>query len=172
MLPTLDTTEEAGGTRTVTCTRTLIAPAPPYPSLPVCPPLQPQEPMPAYAARCLTFLLAESVTATMSDEQLRQADSAAQRAVSQVRAEDGTASRLNTAELLTLERLTSTRHLIAQVLAWRENQHREACTPAGGTILPVGGTQGGRTASLQPAPPSLPPGNAYALPQPPAVRRF
>lgn len=131
-----------------------------YPALPHCEPRKAGETLPEYAARVLRHLLATDCTATLTDEQLAQADTAACRAAAQLTGLDGKASALEPFHLQTLETLSAARHTIAQVTRWRAQQ--DAQEAAGGTTAPKGGTQPGRPAPLQPPPGQLPPTGAEA----------
>lgn len=147
-----------------------------YPSLPLCPVQQDGETLPEYASRVLRHVLATDTTATLSDEQLSLADMAAQRAASQLRSDDGRASRLDAAQLQTAQTLTDTRHRIAGILAWRRADDAQRCAAGQPATqpFPLPGTQGGRPAPLNPPPPRGP-GSPDALALPggtPSARRF
>lgn len=134
--------------------------------LPTCDAHQPTESLPEYASRVLRHLLATDTTATLTDEQLALADMAAQRAVSQLRGDDGRASRLDSAQLASLAALSAARRTIALVLEWRaQDDTRRASEALIPSSLPTGGSQGGRLAPLNPPPPSSP-SHPTALPLP------
>lgn len=139
-----------------------------YPPLPICPPQSQGETLPEYASRVLRHLLATDCTATLSDEQLAQADTAAQRACSQLRGEDSKPSRLDAAQLLTLQTLSAARHTIAMcqrhrtlLEAQRQAQAQHQAAPAAQPAM-----NGGQRSPLQPPPSRMPPGGGYALPVP------
>lgn len=126
----------------------------------MCTGQQADEMIPEYAARVLRFLLATSSTALLTDDQLVQADHAAQLTIASQRGPDGKASQLEITQYQLITILSAARHTIASVQQWRREQHRHASQPA--APLPQGGTQGGRLAPLLPPTPSLPPGGAQA----------
>lgn len=119
-------------------------------------PKQVSETTPEYASRVLRALLDTYTTAPFTDEDLEQADRAAQRAVSQLPAE------LSPTDQIVNRKLAGARTMIAGELAWRRQrtEAQRACTAA---VYPQGGSQGGRPAPLlPPPPPTLPPADAYA----------
>lgn len=126
----------------------------PPPGFPVCSEQQPDETIPEYAARVLRFLLACQTTASMTDDQLTQADHAAQLAISQIKGPDGKASSIGPVEARTIAILSAARHSAIGALTWRREQQKHA---AAGANPPAGGQQPGRLAPLQPTPPQLPP---------------
>jgi len=148
-----------------------------YPALPTCDDRQAGETLPEYAARVLRHLLATDTTATLTDEQLNLADSAAQLAAAQLKGGgDAThaprPSRLDASGLLTIETLSACRRTIALVLDWRRRDDQRRAT---GPLIqpsqhPQSGTQGGRPAPLNPPPPRHP-GSPDALVLPRSERR-
>lgn len=140
-----------------------------------CSPQQPQETIPEYAARVLRYLLQCETTILLTDDQLTQADHAAQRQICSLRGDDGTASHLEPHQRTQLQILTAARHSILSLQEWRR-RHPEQ--PQNGHAQAASGpqeTSGGKAARLQPPTPSVPPAPAYALPQPAptaARRRF
>jgi len=143
-----------------------------FPPLPTCTAQQAGETLPEYAARVLRHLLATDCTATLTDEQLSQADTAAQLAAAQLHDDEGRASRLDSAQLHTVETLSASRRMIALVLDWRRQDDQRRAT---GPLIqpsqhPQPGTQGGRPAPLNPPPPRQP-GSPDALVLPRSERR-
>ena len=137
-----------------------------YPPLPTCDPRQAGETLPEYAARVLRHLLSTDCTATLTTEQLAQADTAACRAAAQLRDDVGRASRLDPAQLSTLETLSAARHTIATVIAWRHNHTPDGPLEAASAHrYAQPGSQGGRPAPLLPPRPGGP-GSPDALPEP------
>jgi len=135
-----------------------------YPALPTCDVRRAGETLPEYAARVLRHLLATDCTATLTDEQLSLADMAAQRAAATL-AGGGDAthadrpSRLDAAQLHTVETLSAARRSIDLVLTWRrQDDARRAAgdQPAPRASHPQPGAQGGRPAMLPPPPPTRP----------------
>jgi len=139
-----------------------------FPPLPTCTAQQAGETLPEYAARVLRHLLATDCTATLTDEQLSQADTAAQLAAAQLQDDEGRASRLDSAQLHTVEVLSAARRSIDLVLTWRRQddaRRAQGDQPDPRTSHPQPGTQGGRPAMLPPPPPRHP-GSPDALPLP------
>ena len=130
-----------------------------FPPLPTCTAQQAGETLPEYAARVLRHLLATDCTATLTDEQLSQADTAAQLAAAQLQDDEGRASRLDSAQLHTVEVLSAARRSIDLVLTWRRQddaRRAQGDQPDPRTSHPQPGTQGGRPAMLPPPPPRHP----------------
>ncbi len=120
-----------------------------YPPLPRCLDRQADESIPDYQARCLKFLLVTSCTATMDDEQLRQAEVAGQRACSQ------------TQDQTVLTVVSAARHTIAQVLRWRADQ-----TTIAEVVIPniaESPTKGGSGVPRVPVAPRYPPAGGMAV---------
>lgn len=126
----------------------------PPPGFPVCSSQQPGETIPEYAARVLRFLMACGTTASLTDDQITQADHAAQLAITQIKGPDGLASKLEPVQYRTITILSATRHMAQSALNWRREQHKHAEVS---TSHPQGGKQPGRPAPLQPPPHDLPP---------------
>src|SRR5438477_7041902 len=98
----------------------------PPPGFPTCPEQQPSETIPEYAARVLRFLLDCQTTASLSTEQLEQADHAACTAIVNIRGADGKASTIDPVQARTITILSAARNTIASALAWRRTQQRHA----------------------------------------------
>jgi len=126
----------------------------PPPGFPTCPGQAQGETIPEYAARVLRFLLACQTTASLTDDQLTQADHAAQLAICNLRGPDGKASSLEPSQERIMAVLSAARNTALSALDWRRRQHRHAEQDA---HAPTGGKQPGRPAPLQPPPPQLPP---------------
>lgn len=133
---------------------------------PTLPPT-PQESAPEYAARVLRAILADSTHLhAYSSEDLARVDMAAQRAAAQMPTDKETRSTAPT--LHTLQRLTETRHLIAQVITHRQQREAQRFADLMDAIqsFPTNGSGGGSRTPLTPPVPQLPPqGYAQVTPQ-------
>src|SRR5258706_6692876 len=119
-----------------------------YPAqLPHCAPEQPTEGTLGHGLRVLAFILAESVTATLSDLELERAEYAAGFAVT-------------AREILPIAvtRISDVRHIIASILKTRKAWDAVTCdTPTDPDRRPIDGPM----AKLTPRPIANPPAGAY-----------
>lgn len=117
-----------------------------YPPLPTIDPPAEGESLQAYGIRVLAFVLAEGVTATLSDRELALADHVYPIAIAHP-------------EILPIavDRLTAARRQILAAIACRRPPVAETSTIAAPTISPAS-LDRGRLAPLQPAPIRRPPG--------------
>lgn len=112
-----------------------------------------------YSARLLRYALCAGLH-TLDADQRALVDMAAQRAISQLRDDDGRASRLSPPQLATAGKLSTLRHQVAQ--ADRRARANSTILAPPGAAYPQGGGQGGRLAPLLPPTPTQPPAGSYA----------
>lgn len=142
--------------------------------IPHCQPPGLDETRQEYALRLLHHVL-DHGTATLTDQQLDAADTAAQWYATHATGQDGQASTLESHQAAILESFSHARHAIAQTIKVRRQLDQEQAHAAPGrAIYPTPGSQGGRLAPLNPPSPirpSQPDARPVPRTPPPSQRR-